>query len=268
VAGYHHVEAVMGTVISIDVHDEVAGRPGLREVLDWFHHVDRTFSPYRADSAVTRLGRGELRSEWVDPDVREVLRTCDDLRDRTGGTFDVWAVPAPNGTTFDPCSYVKGWSVEVAAARLEAAGLSRFCLNAGGDVLVRGTPADGPAWRIGIRDPHRGGGVVRVVELGGRGAVATSGTYERGAHLVDPRTGERPADVASATVVGPDLGVADAYSTALFVLGPDGLGWLAGEPGYDGVLVHHDGQVRATAGLGLRSAELGRASTSSPAPPP
>ncbi len=241
--GYHHVDAVMGTAISIDVRDDVTGRPGLGTVLSWFHHVDRTYSTYRADSAITRLGRGELALDWLPGEVREVLASCDELHERTAGVFDAWAVPAPNGTTFDPSSYVKGWSVEVAAELLEAEGLRSFCINAGGDVVVRGAPGDGPVWRIGIRDPAAPGSVAAVVELSGHGAVATSGTYERGAHLVDPRTGERPTDVVSATVVGPDLGTADAFSTALFVMGTDGLGWLASEPGWRGILIGHDGSI-------------------------
>jgi thiamine biosynthesis lipoprotein len=236
----------MGTAISIDVHDDVTGRPGLAEVLDWFQHVDRTYSTYRADSAITRLGRGELEHDWADAEVRQVLSACDELRDRTDGVFDVRAVPAPNGTTLDPSSYVKGWSVEVACSLLEAAGLRSFCINGGGDVAVRGRPADAPAWRVGVRDPRDGDRLVTVVELIGRGAVATSGTYERGAHLVDPRTGDHPAEVASATVRGPDLGVADALSTALFVLGHEGLSWLAGEPDYDGMVVLHDGRLMTT----------------------
>ena len=46
VAGYHHVEHVMGMAISIDVHDHVSGTPGLSAVVAWFHHIDRTFSTY------------------------------------------------------------------------------------------------------------------------------------------------------------------------------------------------------------------------------
>ena len=241
--GYHHVDAVMGTAISIDVHDDVHGRPGLEAALRWFHHVDRTFSTYRPDSAVTRIGQGDLAVEDGSDEVREVLARCDELREHTAGAFDVWAVPAPNGTCLDPSGFVKGWSVEVAAGLLEAEGLTSFCINAGGDVLVRGAPTDAPAWRVGIRDPQASDRLATVVALVGRGAVATSGTYERGAHLVDPRTGSRPADIASATVIGPDLGVADALSTALFVLGVDGLDWLAAEPGYDGIVVTHDGRV-------------------------
>ena len=79
--------------------------------------------------------------------------------------------------------------------------------------------------------------------------MATSGSYERGAHIIDPRTGEPTAAVASATVVGPDLGNADAYATALYAAGPAGLRWFARAAGYNALLVDH--QLRATYTDGL-----------------
>ena len=61
-------------------------------------------------------------------------------------------------------------------------------------------------------------------------AVATSGDYERGAHIADPRLGRAAVGAASVTVVGPGLAFTDAYATAVFAMGRDGLGWLASHP--------------------------------------
>ncbi len=64
-------------------------------------------------------------------------------------------------------------------------------------------------------------------------AVATSGTYERGEHVLDPHTGRPPAGILSITIVGPDLAFADACATAVFAMGPNGIRWAATNlPGY------------------------------------
>jgi len=246
--GYHHVEDVMGMAISIDVHDDVAGWPGLDEVIAWLHHVDATFSPYRLDSPISRLGLGEITLDDVTAEVADVLFTCERLRIDTGGAFDAFAVPAPNGSHLDPSGYVKGWAVQRAADLLEAAGLCDLCINAGGDIVVRGRPRPDPAWRIGLRSPSDPDSVAAVIEVTGDLAVATSATYERGAHIVDPRTGQPAGSgLASLTVTGTELGMVDAYATAGFVLGDAGLDWIADQPGLDGIAIGWDGGVRATA---------------------
>ncbi|MFM7536363.1 MAG: FAD:protein FMN transferase [Acidimicrobiales bacterium] len=250
--GLHHVEHVMGMAVSIDVRDRLPAA-ALTEVIDWLHHVDATFSPYRPDSPVSRFGSGEIGLDDLDVEVLGVLALCEELHADTGGAFDVLAVPAPNGSRFDPSGLVKGWSIERAVEVLERHGARNLCLNAGGDIAVRGEPEPGRPWRIGIRDPEHSGEVMAVVAIRGRGAVATSATYERGAHIIDPATGEPTTMVASVTIVGPDLTYVDAHATAVFVMGVDGLQWLADRHrDHDGLVVTHDRQRFATAGFGSR----------------
>jgi thiamine biosynthesis lipoprotein len=80
-------------------------------------------------------------------------------------------------------------------------------------------------------------------------AVATSGLYERGEHLLDPRTRTAPHGVVSVTIVGPDLGVADAYSTAAFAMGAEGPRWTLGLEGYEAMTILSDDQVLTTPGF-------------------
>jgi thiamine biosynthesis lipoprotein len=248
--GLHHVEHVMGMAVSIDVRDPLPAA-ALAEVIGWLHHVDATFSPYRPDSPISRFGSGEIGLDDLDAEVLEVLALCEDLYVDTGGAFDVLAVPAPNGSRFDPSGLVKGWSIERAVEAFERHGARNLCINAGGDIAVRGEPEPGRPWRIGIRHPERSGEVSAVVAIRGRGAVATSATYERGAHLIDPTTGAPTTPVASVTIIGPDLTYVDAYATAVFVMGMDGLPWLAERHGdHDGLVVTHEGRRFATAGFG------------------
>jgi len=234
----------MGTVIGIDLRDPDIPLAAIAAVEAWLTEVDERFSPFRPESEVSRLGRGDLELDDCAPDVRFVLTQCEMLRIASGGAFDVRAPGLRNG--LDPSGYVKGWAVEEAAHILEAAGARNYVVNAGGDVLVRGEPEAGRSWIVGIRHPLNADQVVARVALPGgpgRSALATSGSYERGAHIVDP-LGDRDADGSGKTaewvslsVAGPSLALADAYATAAFAMGRAGLTWLAGRPSYEGYAI-------------------------------
>ncbi|MGH9020259.1 MAG: FAD:protein FMN transferase, partial [Acidimicrobiales bacterium] len=122
--------------------------------------------------------------------------------------------------------------------------LDGVMVNAGGDVACLGTPAPGEAFRVGIVRPDSRLELATIVDVAG--AVATSGTYERGEHLVNPFSGHLASAVASATVTGPDLGMADALATALCVAGPTMLELLGDIDGYEGFTIGHDGARGAT----------------------
>ena len=225
----------MGTVVSIDVRDpDPGGRAGaaiaaaVEAAVAWLAEVEARFSPFRHDSEVRRLDRGELALDDCHPDVRHVLRACEDLRRATDGAFDVRGHRADGA--LDPSGFVKGWAVDEAADLLTAAGARSFAINAGGDIVARGESAPGRAWRVGIRDPAEAGRVAAVLAVRD-GAVATSGLYERGPHIRDPRTGAVPRAFGSITVVGPTLGVADAWATAALALGEGGPVAVAARPG-------------------------------------
>jgi thiamine biosynthesis lipoprotein len=225
-SGRHHVELVMGMAVSIDIRDDVS-TDALDDVVRWLHHVDDTFSTYKPDSPISRLGTGESTVDDMSEEVLNVLALCEELYDDTRGAFDAFVVPAANGSRLDPSGVVKGWSIERSAEILERHGATNFCINAGGDIAMRGHARPGEPWRIGIRHPELFDKSAAVVAGAGRLAIATSATYERGAHIIDPATGEPTADLASVTIIGPDLTYADAYATAVFVMGPDGVNWLA-----------------------------------------
>jgi len=240
----HHVEFVMGTAISIDIID--AGERGaalIEEAVAWFHEVDHRFSTYKPDSEVNRLDRAELRAEDGSADLRHVLEACADLHAATDGYFDAFA-----SGHFDPSGYVKGWSVEVASARLSAAGAGNHCVNAGGDIRLRGTAADPEGWRIGIRHPWQKDKLAWVV-TGTDMAVATSGTYERGLHVLDPYTGHPADELCSVTVVGPDLAIADSYATAALAMGRRGITWLATLSGYESAVITKEAEAFRSPGF-------------------
>ncbi len=178
-------------------------------------------------------------------DLRHVLAVCADLWRDTDGYFDAYA-----GGPLDPSGYVKGWSVEVASERLAAAGCTDHYINAGGDIRMRGHHPDGGPWRVGIRHPWEADKLSWVLALTD-GAIATSGTYERGDHVINPRTGAPARGLRSVTIVGADLALADAYATAALAMGEAALTWLAklATDGYDSAVVTDDGRAFSSANL-------------------
>jgi thiamine biosynthesis lipoprotein len=237
-------EPVMGTLAIVEVADPPVDAERLvDEVFAWLHEVDRRFSTYREDSELNRLHRGELRLSQCSADLRGVLDRCTDLWQHTDGYFDVYATGR-----LDPSGYVKGWSVQVASERLSAAGAVNHYVEAGGDIQTRGCPGPDAEWQIGIRHPWQHEKICWLL-AGTDLAVATSGLYERGPHVIDPRTGQPVTLLCSVTVVGRDLGVADAYATAAVAMGRAGLGWLAQLEGHECAVVLSDGSAYESAGL-------------------
>jgi thiamine biosynthesis lipoprotein len=236
-----HVEHCMGTVFTIDVRDTGDWAGPIDDVVAWLHHVDDVFSTYKSDSAISRINRGELRLEDADPDVVPVLELCTEVQRETLGYFTA----LPMGR-IDPTGLVKGWAIERASTLLRKAGSGNHAVNGGGDMQLAGESAPGRPWRVGIADPTDRSRVVTVVS--GRDlAVATSGTAERGLHIVNPFTGSAAAAYfRSATVVGPSLTRADAYATAAFVMGAQAPRWADTVQGYETLLIAADGTAAAS----------------------
>ena len=240
-----HVEHVMGTVVSLHARSEAPLGDAITEVIRWLHDVDATYSTYREDSAVRRLDRGATTLQDEGAEVRWVLARCSELSRRTEGFFDVRA----RDGALDPSGLVKGWALQRGADLLTAAGARDFCLTGGGDVVTRGAPEPGRAWQVGVQHPGDRDALAAVIEVTDL-AVATSGAYERGGHVIDPYSGRPPEGVRSVTVVGPDLGSADAFATAAFAMGADGPDWtLTLDKGYEAMTVLDGDTVLCTPGF-------------------
>ncbi|MFJ4364990.1 FAD:protein FMN transferase [Streptomyces chartreusis] len=235
----------MGFPVSLRVDDAHVGPEAADAVFAWLREVDARFSPFKADSEVCRLDRGEIARRDVSADLCEVLGLCEEYRAATGGAFDV-RLP---GRGLDPCAVVKGWSVQRAAESLRAAGARRFVLNAGGDVVAGGGP-----WRVGVRHPEQADKVCTVAELTD-GAIATSARYERGDHIIDGRTGRPATGLLSLSVVASSLTVADAVATAAFAMGAEGVDWAASRAGCEVFAVDAERRVLRTEGFPVAGAE-------------
>ncbi|MBS1907335.1 MAG: FAD:protein FMN transferase [Actinobacteria bacterium] len=239
VASVHVLTADAAPAPALAVRIAAAQDSALREL----HDLDALFSPFRADSQISRLRDGGLLPHEMDPRVIEVAEACTRLRIESGGRFE-----ANLHGWFDPTGYVKGWAVERAADRhlaplLSEAGVLAAGLSAGGDVQLLTAPGADWIWNIGIADPLRPGALRARVPLR-EGAVATSGPSERGAHIIDPRTGAAVTAAATATVIAERLSDADAWATIAVVAGHDDLTWLRAAPDCSGMLIAPDGRIR------------------------
>jgi len=143
----------------------------------------------------------------------------------------------------------KAYIAERAADLAVARGVRHILIDAGGDIVARGRQGERP-WTAGIRDPHSTSQVLSILDLDDE-VVATSGDYEhfvkvegrRYHHLLDPRTGFPASASRSATVIAHNGALAEALSTALFVLGPPGLAILSAFPKTAALLVDVEGTV-------------------------
>jgi len=229
--------------VTVDVRDARVDPAALEEAFADLGRMDALFSTYRRDSDVSRIDRGELRPEDAEPEVRAVLDLCERYRRATGGWFSAWI-----GGRLDPSGLVKSWAMDRACAILERHGARNYVLNAGGDVVARGHREDGERWRVGIRHPVQRDRVVRVV-LATDVAVATSGTYEKGTHVLDPHTGHAATSVVSVTVVGPDIVEADVHATAALAMGRSGLDLVEALDGYEAYAIFPDLTASWTSGF-------------------
>jgi thiamine biosynthesis lipoprotein len=226
---------VWGTVLYIEATsttvDRAAIDAAIEDVKTFVVGVDNDFSTYKEHSFVSRLRGGEIEIEQCPRDVQDVWAACGNAKYLSDGAFDPWAVAGG----FDPSGYVKGWAADRVAQILVDAGCGHVQVNAAGDLALRGgnllDSGEVEPWKIGVVNPDNKREVLRVFEIWD-GAIATSGTYERGAHITDPHTGLIAIGAKSATVVGPDGGLADSMATALMVTG-DGGAQLFAQPELD-----------------------------------
>jgi len=158
------------------------------------------------------------------------------------------------GLTLD--GIAKGFVIDQAAALLRARGLTRVLVEAGGDMSLRGMRQDGQPWKIGLTHPRALAGYYEVLSTS-NDCLATSGDYENAFtsdyswhHIIDPRLGHSPREVASATVVAPDTTYADAMATAAVVLGvTDAIALFEKLPGVQALLIDKGMKSHVTSGF-------------------
>lgn len=151
------------------------------------------------------------------------------------------------GILIDVGGLAKGYGVDRAASAMMSMGINEGLVNAGGDIMAFGDHT----WRIGIKNP-RGPGVIAVIPVKNK-AIATSGDYERAFmrdgkrffHILDPVTGRPARTSMSVTIIAPTCKQADAWATAVFVMGIDRAENILDEKGIEWMVIDLSGKIKA-----------------------
>jgi thiamine biosynthesis lipoprotein len=222
------VKQIMGLPISIDIptcEDETVFDAAFERLAE----IDGRFSTYKPRSEVSRFAGRKIAEAEVSKELGEVIKACKQAEAKTDGYFSAWAAGA-----FDPSGYVKGWAIAEAGRVIEKQGFKTYCIGAGGDILAR-SDSD-KVWKIGIQDPRDKTKILNKLSISS-GAVCTSGSYERGAHIINPKTKQPAKSLLSVTAAGPDIIWADILATAVFASGKNNPEFLDEFPEYSTLIV-------------------------------
>lgn len=230
--------------ITVEVLDTRVGLHDLNKVYDYFKYVDDTFSTFNKNSEIERINRGELSLADASRDVKEVLKLCDQTKEDSHGYYDI-----NRSGRLEPLGLVKGWAIFKASQILDGLGFTNYYVEAGGDIQVKGPGHQCDGWHIGIRNPFKHQEIVKTVKLI-EGGVATSGTSARGQHIYNPfKPGQPILEIASLTVIGPNIYEADRMATPAFAMGTEGINFIEALPGLEGYLIDKDGLATYTSGF-------------------
>ncbi|QCB98838.1 FAD:protein FMN transferase [Arthrobacter sp. PAMC25564] len=256
----------MGTIVSLAVpagavHGTAGGADGgldaaAAAVERVFAGLDETFSLYRPGSEASRLARGETSLRQASQLMRDRYADAVSWRLLTEGAF---SAERPDGV-LDLSGIIKGYAIQRSGDALLALGIEDWCLNAGGDVLVNGSPdpgtetGTGAHWQAGIVDPQDRGTLMAGYALGGSGtkrALATSGSAERGDHIwgVRSRTEAGGAGFRQVSVAAADIVTADVLATAIVAGGMPMLNRAADGWDIEVLAVRNSGELLATPGF-------------------
>ena len=239
---------VMGMPVTVEIAERAALQAdmerAIRAAFDHFTAIDERFSTFKASSEITAINEGRLAESAWSGEMKEVFRLAEKTKKLTGGYFDI---KRPDGK-YDPSGLVKGWAIWNAAALIRKHGHENFYVDAGGDIQTHGTNADGKKWAVGIKNPWHENENVKVVHLGGEG-IATSGTYIRGDHIYNPKDGKPVNEIASMTVIGPNVYEADRIATAAFAMGADGIRFIERLERMAGCMIDNNRMATMTKGF-------------------
>ncbi len=235
----------MGMPITVEIIDVSIGNENLNEIFSYFEYIDEKFSTYKDISEITRINNGEIKESDYSKDMKIVFALSEETKIKTDGYFDIVASTGE----YDPSGLVKGWAIYNASKILEKQGFNNFYIEAGGDIQVRGKNKQKENWKIGIKNPFNPKEIIKVISVNNKG-VATSGTYIRGQHIYDPKKRREPiTEIASLTVIGPNIFEADRFATAAFAMREEGIKFIENLPGFEGYMIDKNGIATMTSGF-------------------
>ena len=230
----------MDMPITVELADFKSAGELVEKVYAYFNWVDQTFSTFKQTSEISKINHGLLDLNQASPEMKEIFKLAEITKQETHGYFNI---KNPLGI-FDPSGLVKGWAIYQASLLLKKEGVTDFYIDAGGDVQVFGQNFTREPWSVGIRNPFNRLEIVKVVYLKNNEGVATSGTYIRGDHIYNPHDfGEKPGQIVSLSVIGPNVYEADRMATAAFAMDSKGIEFIGELKGFAGYQIAKNGQA-------------------------
>ncbi len=223
--------SLMGTYITITINDAKASAH-MAAAHERLKELEKLLNRFDPKSEVSLINREAANTEVIiSPDTYKCIDLAQKVSRTTSGAFDITLTGDYKNIALNPKNHsvrfkkpgikinldgiAKGYAVEEARRVLFKRGVKSAMIDAASSIAVLGGP-----WKIGIKNPRKKDDVLGIIVLQNGEAVSTSGTYEQGPHIIDPKTGKPADSCISVTVVGRDAGFLDGLSTGLFVLGP------------------------------------------------
>jgi FAD:protein FMN transferase len=226
---------MMDMPITIEIVDCSTSKQIIDRVFSYFQYIDQKFSTYNKNSEITQINEGKIEKNKYSDDMKTIFRLADETKKISDGFFDIY-----HNHIYDPSGLVKGWAILNAAKIIKRYGYSNYYVNAGGDIQVSGKNSKNQTWTVGIQNPFNLTQNVKTIYLNNEG-IATSGTYIRGLHIYNPKTGNPINSILSLTVIGPNIYEADKIATAAFAMEKAGINFIEKLSGFEGYLIDNNG---------------------------
>lgn len=233
----------MGMPVTVEVVGSGVTAEDIQEVFAYLHYIDKKFSTYKKDSEISQINRGEINNADYSSEMKKVLALCEETKKATDGYFDVNIKGI-----IDPSGIVKGYAIWQAAQILKKKGYQNFYVEIAGDIQAFGKNEDREDWKVGIQNPFNPKEIVKVLKLSSKG-IATSGNYQRGKHILNPKTNLPADEIACISVIGPNVYEADRFATAAFAMGEKGIEFIGRLKGFAGYMIKNNQIAVMTSGF-------------------
>ena len=200
---------LMGMPITI----EVFGSPKktIEKSYKRLEQINQLYSPYISTSQLSKFWSQSQNLSDMSKEFRSIYDECIKYEKLTDGYFSAFFEKR-----YNPTGYVKGWAIEQVSKKIKKDGFDDYCINLSGDMKF--SSSGEKIWRVAIQNPFDKNKSIAVLALK-NGAIATSGNYERGEHILNPKKPNVISDIAGVTIVGEDIIKADVLATAIYAMG-------------------------------------------------
>lgn len=223
----------MSMPVTVNIAEKNVNLKDILEVFSYLKKIDQKFSTFKKTSEISKINNGRLKKKDFSPLMKKILSLCEKTKKETNGYFEINI----NGK-LDPSGIVKGFAINESAKLLRKKGYKNFYVEIAGDVEVVGKSFEEP-WNVGIQNPFDKSKIVKKLEISNKG-IATSGNYAKGEHIINPKNKKTADEIASITVIGPNIYEADRFATAAFAMGEKGIEFISFLKGFEGYMIKKD----------------------------